>query len=718
MKAAKLCIRLWKWCRRLLLAAVILTALLFVGWLILPKPELHAPEASFSRVVLDRDGRLIHLTLSADGAYRLPAHLDNVAEAMTRATCEFEDRRFFSHIGVDARSLLRSLWGVVSGQRLGGASTLSMQYARLRWKIQTRSVSGKLEQIFRAVQIERHFSKQEILEAYFTRAPYGGNVEGVEAAARLWCGKAASQLTLREAAALAVLPQSPASRSPQRTVRTTAHSAAQTRLMARLQPGTAAMDGDYVLTPHSIPREAPHFSRRALAATIAGTVQTTLDSRQQMAVERSIADFIQQWESRGVTNAAALLLHVPTSETRAYAGSAGFFNVRIEGQVDGVTARRSPGSALKPFIYALALEQGLIHPATLLDDSPQRFGAYNPENSDRGFLGPISAAEALRRSRNLPAVELLSRLDGGGLDGFLRRNGVALARQSGEYGLSLALGGAEVSLEELARIYAGLRRGDSGISRESAWLALDALEQTPGAPAGLAHKTGTSHGFRDAWACGVMGDWVLCVWVGHFNAKPMPGLFARDTAAPLLFQTVQRLGLRGKNSPPPRGLTRVAVCADSGELAGADCPHCKQSWFIAGISPISKCSVHRRSIEDGVVREYWPAHRLEQFRRAGLPRREIVGPAESATPPRIVSPQKSFTYVVRHSGTEQNRIPLEAHAAAGAGRIHWFAGARYLGASKPAQALLWDAKPGEWQLKAVDESGRTASVRFTVAAVD
>ncbi len=718
MNARKSFILIWRWSRRLLLAASILAALLFLGWFILPKPDLHARETGFSRMVFDRDGRLIHLTLSADGTYRLPARLGDVAEVMTQATCEFEDRRFFSHIGVDARSLARSLWGVVSGQKLGGASTLSMQYARLRWKIQTRSVAGKLEQIFRAVQIERHFSKQEILEAYFTRAPYGGNVEGIEAAARLWCGKPASALTLREAAALAVLPQSPASRSPRRTVRTSAHAAAQARLMARLQPGTAAMDGEYVLTPHAVPREVPHFARRMLAGTIAGSVQTTLDSRQQAAVERSIGDFIQQWEAHGVRNAAALLLHVPTGETRSYAGSAGFFNERIEGQVDGVTARRSPGSALKPFIYALAQEQGIIHPATLLDDSPQRFGAYNPENSDRGFLGPISAAEALRRSRNLPAVELLSRLEGGGLDAFLRSNGVALARPPGGYGLSLALGGAEISLEEIARLYAGLRRGDCGLSRESAWLALDALEHTPGAPAGLAHKTGTSHGFRDAWACGVMGDWVLCVWVGHFNAKPMPGLFARDTAAPLLFQTVQRLGLRGKNSPPPRGLTRVAVCADSGELAGADCPHCKQSWFIAGVSPILKCSVHRRSIEDDVVREYWPAHRLEQFRRAGLPRREIAGAAESATPPRIVSPQKSFTYVVRHSGTEQNRIPLEAHAAAGAGRIHWFAGPRYLGASKPAQALLWDAEPGEWQLKAVDESGRTASVRFTVTAVN
>jgi penicillin-binding protein 1C len=432
-------------------------------------------------------------------------------------------------------------------------------------------------------------------------------------------------------------------------------------------------------------------------------------------------------------------VHAPTREVRGYVGSAGFFNEGIQGQVDGVTARRSPGSALKPFIYALAFDAGLIQPHTLLDDAPRRFAGYNPENSDRGFLGPIPAAEALRRSRNLPAVELLALLPGGGLDSFLREAGVRLARQPGEYGLALALGGAEVSLEEVAMLYAKLACDGtaSSLSRSACWLTLDAL-RSPESPAGLAWKTGTSHGFRDTWACGVMGDWVLCVWVGNFDGKPMPGLFARDTAAPLLFQTVTRLGLRGKAPARPAAITSVEFCGDSGSLAGPRCPHRAHGNFIAGVSPIDVCAVHREilldesghrvAVTDGrtglrrEVAEFWPAQRLEQFRRAGLPRKEPPPLAradtsrDSGAAPRIVSPQNALTYVLRVGDLAKNSIPLEADAAAEAREIHWFAGAHYLGASAPSHPLMWRPSPGRWQIQAVDDSGRVAKTSVTIVA--
>ena len=471
-------------------------------------------------------------------------------------------------------------------------------------------------------------------------------------------------------------------------------------------------------------------------------IRTTLDISWQQKIERSIADFLGRERSRGLRNAAAILMHAPTHEVRAYVGSAGFFDEAICGQVDGVKARRSPGSALKPFIYGLAFDAGLIHPRTLLDDAPRRFATYNPENSDRGFLGPIPAGEALRRSRNVPAVELLARLPGGGLDSFLRDAGVQLARPRGEYGLSLALGGAEVSLEELAMLYAGLIAPDGGkcaLSPAARWLVLDALRGTePGAPSGLAWKTGTSHGFRDTWACGVMGEWVLCVWVGNFDGKPMPGLFARDTAAPLLFQTITRLGLRGKMPARPAEIASVELCADSGALAGTHCPHRTHGNFIAGVSPIDACSVHRAILLDGngrrvaltdgrpglrrEVAEFWPAQRLDQFRRAGLPRKEPPPLArddaarESGAAPRIVSPQHALTYVLHIGDVTKNSIPLEADAAAEAREIHWFAGAHYLGASTPSHPLMWKAAPGRWQIQAVDDSGRMAKTSVTVVA--
>jgi len=732
--------------KRIVTCGAILAVALSATWLLLPKPELLPPGAEFSRVVLDRDGRVLFLTLTPDEKYRLPAKLAELSPEMIAATLEMEDRRFYSHHGADVRSLARSAWGVLSRQRLGGGSTLTMQYARLRWHLDTRSVWGKLTQIFRAVQLERHYGKTDLAEAYFTFAPYGGNVEGVEAASLLWCGKQAHDLSLREAAALSVIPQSPTKRRPKTSGNPTLQSA-QGRLMARLRTArgepVSELDADFLLRPVAVPRLAPHFARK----TINGqprelTMRTTIDLTKQQTIERSVTDFLGRERSHGLRNAAAILVHAPTHEVRAYVGSAGFFDVAICGQVDGVKARRSPGSALKPFIYGLAFDAGLIHPRTLLDDAPRRFASYNPENSDRGFLGPIAAGESLRRSRNVPAVELLARLPGGGLDSFLRDAGVQLARPRGEYGLSLALGGAEVSLEEVARLYAGLVAPDGGksaLSPAARWLVLDALRgNEPGAPSGLAWKTGTSHGFRDTWACGVMGEWVLCVWVGNFDGKPMPGLFARDTAAPLLFQTVTRLGLRGKIPTRPAGVASVELCGDSGALAGAHCPHRTRGNFIAGVSPIDVCSVHREilldasghrvALTDGrpglrrVVAEFWPAQRLEQFRRAGLPRKEPPQLArddsarDSGAPPRIVSPQNALTYVLHVGDTAKDSIPLEADAAAEAREIHWFAGAHYLGVSTPSHPLMWKAAPGRWQIQAVDDSGRVAKTFVTIVA--
>ena len=700
--------------RKLLKLAAVVAVVLAVCWAFLPRPELFPAGLSFSAQTLDREGRLIHLALTADGKYRIPARLDAVSESVIKATLEMEDRRFFSHAGADPRSLARAAWGAVSGQKLGGASTLTMQFARLRWGLHTRSLGGKLTQMFRAIQVERHFGKREILEAYFTLAPYGGNVEGIEAAAQRWCGKTARELTLREAVALAVIPQKPTARTPRIG---SDSSAAQSRLMTRLVAD--GFDAAYTLQPIAVPRFAPHLARRFDGAT-------TLDRVQQGILEQSIAEFLERWHPQGLRNAAAILVHAPSREVRGYVGSAGFFDERIHGQVDGVIARRSPGSALKPFIYALALDQGLIHPRTLLDDTARRFGGYNPENSDRGYLGPIPAAEALRRSRNVPAVELASRLRMPGLDGFLRSAGVAFERPRGEYGLALALGGGEVTLEELARLYAMLAR--DGVSRpltfttaagpsasapclsvEARALTLDALRGEHG----FAVKTGTSHGFRDAWACGVCGDWVLCVWVGHFDGTPMPGLFARDTAAPLLAQTALRLGLRDAVKARPPGIVEVELCADSGGLACAHCPNHARGPFVAGVSPISECEVHR--LIDGVVRECWPAHRLEQFRRAGLPRAESPT-TQGGAAPRIVSPQAALTYVVRPGQLEKNAIPLEAEAAAGTKQVHWFEGKRYLGASAPAQPLMWNPAPGKWSLQAIDDAGRIAQVSVRVTA--
>ncbi len=708
-------------------AGVVLLGLLALGYACLPKPDLLPLDLEYSRTVLDRDGDVIFLTTTSDGMLRLPAMMDQIAPAMLEATMEMEDRRFFSHTGVDGRSLLRAGWGVVSGQKLGGGSTITMQLSRLRWSLHTRSIRGKCAQMFRAIQLERHYAKEEIAAAYFTIAPYGGNVEGVRAASFRWCGKDASELTLREAASLSAIPQSPTARRP-RADGNPLLAVAQARLMTRLRAKHGEppneLDIEFNLVPTAIPREAPHLARRRLREDPGSlTVATSLDLAQQHVVEQSIHDFLSRWHSQGLRNASAVLLHAPTGEIRASVGSADFHNVDISGQVDGTRARRSPGSTLKPFIYALALDSGLIQPQTLLDDAPRRFAGYNPENSDREFLGPIAASEALRRSRNIPAIELANRLPGGGLEAFLRSSGVDLPQRS--HGLALAIGATEMRLEDLAKLYAELAHPEQGrLSPEACWLTLNALRcREPGAPIGLSCKTGTSNGFRDAWACGVMGDWVLCVWVGHFSGRGMPGLFAHETAAPLLWQTATRLKLTARPSEDsrPPDVVQVPVCTVSGSLAGKLCPNLRDGWFIGGVSPITSCKVHQKS-GDAVV-EVWPAERLEQFRNAGFPRansRQLAdedSPHQTSTigpPPRIVSPQSALTYYIQENALEQNRLLLEANSAPDTRQIHWFADRRYLGASAPAEPLPWAPIVGDYEVQAMDDAGRVSSTRISV----
>ncbi len=604
-----------------------------------------------------------------------------------------------------------------------------MQLSRLRWGMRTRSPLGKLGQMFRAIQLERHYSKDEIIAAYFTIAPYGGNVEGARAASFRWCGKPASELTLRESASLSAIPQSPSTRRPS-SEGNASLATAQARLMTRLRANHGEppneLDVEFNLVPTRIPREAPHFARRRLHEdTHSLSVPSSLELTQQQLIEQSIRDFLARWRSQGLLNASAVLLHAPSGEIRASVGSADFHNAHIAGQVDGTRARRSPGSTLKPFIYALALDAGLIQPQTLLDDAPRRFAGYNPENSDRQFLGPITASEALRRSRNVPAIELANRLPDGGLEKFLRNSGVQLPHR--DHGLALAIGATELRLEDLARLYAQLAIPQSGgrLSPEACWLTLNALRcDDPAAPLGLACKTGTSNGFRDAWACGVIGDWVLCVWVGHFSGRAMPGLFASETAAPLLWQTAHRLDLENtRNASPPQDVVQVSVCAVSGDLAGKHCPHCRDGWFIGGVSPIKSCKVHQK-IDDSVV-EVWSADRLEQFRNAGFPRASSphLGAADNphltaspAPAPKITSPQSALTYYLQSNARshQQNRLYLEANAAPGTQQIHWFADHRYLGASPPSEPLAWLPTVGDYELQAMDDAGRVSVARISV----
>jgi penicillin-binding protein 1C len=760
--------------------ALVAASVALLAWMAVPRPPLREG-MSFSRAVFDRGGHLLRLTLAADERYRLWVPLSRISPAAVEATLLYEDRHFRLHPGVNPVALVRAAARTYlgGGRRMGG-STLTMQLARIRYRIDSRTPWGKLLQILRALQLERHYSKEELLEAYLNLAPYGNNVEGVGAASLVYFGKEAEQLGVRESMALAVVPQSPLRRAPGAA---RPHGPvpgldeAAARLARRwlanhpgdeqaLAPGPLA-----ARAPSDLPFLAPHFVGAALASGSEGIVATTLDLHLQRMLERALRAHVERRRPVGIENAAALLVDRRSMEVLASVGSADFLDARIDGQVDGTRARRSPGSALKPFVYALALEQGLIHPLTVLEDAPARFRGYDPENFDGRFMGPLSATDALNRSRNVPAVKLSSRLHPG-LHDLLSRAGVGELQPEAWYGLSIALGGAEVTMEELVQLYAMLASG--GVHRplrtrlaappatgrrllsvEAAWVVLDMLSKNPRPGAEVARfarrnvpvswKTGTSHGYRDAWAVGVSGPYVLAIWVGRFDGQGNPAFVGIEAAAPLLFQVFDALRAEERAAPfppdPPPGLVRVAVCPISGKLPGPHCRHTEVTWFLPGTSPIDTCDVHREVLVDragrracgpgpGVraeVYELWPSDLLRLFAEAGIPRR-VPPPATpgcrlddlsaGGVAPRITSPQEGVAYVLRASQPGEQSIPLTAVTDGDAREVYWFADAELVGKARPGEPLSWHARPGRYAIRAVDDRGRAGAVRVQVSVVE
>ena len=471
--------------------------------------------------------------------------------------------------------------------------------------------------------------------------------------------------------------------------------------------------------------------------------------------------------NRGIENAAVLLVDARTMDVLAQVGSADFNNAAIDGQVDGTRSPRSPGSTLKPFVYALALEQGLIHPLSILADAPRSFGDYNPENFDREFLGPIRACDALARSRNVPAVELASHLVHPTLYEFLNSADVRLAKPESFYGLALPLGGAEVSLQDLVRLYAALanngelrplrfttRQGISKskriLSPEAAFLTLEMLGNVPRPEMNCADgnheapvywKTGTSHGFHDAWSIAVFDHYVLGVWIGNFDGRANPAFVGRTAAGPLLFQIIDTLRAAGPEPPVPHepmpgaNLKRVEFCALSGGLPNRFCTQHVEGWFIPGVSPIKTCSVHREvlvdatsglrvPIDDGTrqlrreVYEFWPSEFLTLFERAGIPR-TVPPPFPRGTGSELASRAGQKPVIVSPSNRKillaaTKTIPLRAKTDGDVREIFWFAGRQFVGKAAPDQVLEWSALAGDYEITALDDHGRSGSYDIIV----
>ncbi len=749
-------------------------------------------DVPFGVAIVNRDGKLMRLALADDERYRVFTRVNEMAPEVVDATILYEDRWFNWHPGVNPVALVHAAVDVATGSPRRGASTITMQLARLRFGLMTTSLWGKLTQMARAVQLEIWYSKADILEAYLNLAPYGGNIEGIGAASLVYFGKPASQLSRAESLALAVMPQSPNRRAPTRDGMTpTEMRAARQRLVDRWReevPADAedvlAATSDLSARPRSeLPFEAPHVTAALLTARTnragptSGTVRTTIDAKLQDLLERRITSWVERGRDRGLLNAAGMIVDWRSMEVLASVGSADFTSDAIDGQVDGTRARRSPGSTLKPLVYALALEHGLIHPRTILEDAPARYGIYEPENFDGSFAGPLTATDALVRSRNLPAVDLESKLQrqpDWSLYDLLARYQLAGLRSREHYGLSHVLGGVEVTMRDLVTLYAAL--ANNGATRplrdvvdatpgpevrvtspEAAALVIDMLENQE-RPHGstftnirdsvqVAWKTGTSYGFRDAWTVAIVGQYVLAVWIGNFDARGNPLFVGRSAAAPLAFEIIDALRPRviPRAKRPLPDIATTEVCAVSGMVPGAHCPRRTRTSFIAHVSPIGVCDVHAEVVIDtgsgeracpgesiapgrhAEVFELWPSSIARVFDAAGLGRRKpppyaarckLDDRGVTGKPPRITSPQSVLTYSLRVDDPTSSVVPFAAVTDADARTLRWFVDERYVGSVTATDTFMWHAHPGAFVVRAVDDNGRADSQQLLVERVN
>ncbi|MHA1573080.1 MAG: penicillin-binding protein 1C [Alphaproteobacteria bacterium] len=557
-----------------------------------------------STIVLDRRDQLLRAFTTTEGRWRLPIAPDNVDERYLAMLMAFEDKRFYSHPGVDARALMRAAWQLVhNGHIVSGGSTLTMQVARLIEGRHERTASAKLKQILRALQLERYLTKQDILALYLRLAPFGGNIEGVRAASLTYFAKEPHRLSIGEAALLVALPQSPESRRPDRNPKTA--RAARNRVLQRMaQAGvisqaeaTRAHGEPVPHGRHAFPKFAAHLAEtEVLSARKKSVHRLTIDRGVQSALETLARE---QAKLRGQKlSVAVLAVDHTTNEVIAHVGSAGYLDDERFGAIDMTTAVRSPGSTLKPFIYGLAFEAGIAHPETLIEDRPVRFGTYAPKNFDDDFHGTVTIREALAQSLNIPAVKVLAAIGPGKLAGRFRRIGVEPAFPDDTAPtLAMALGGVGLTLRDLTTLYASLARSGEAVTLRhrrdeakpnaaqlllqgkrqppakrvllpvAAWYVTDILKDAPpplNAKRGrLAYKTGTSYGYRDAWAVGYDGQHTVAVWIGRPDGAATPGLVGRVAAAPILFDAFARLSERRKAlSAPPAAALQVANGSD------------------------------------------------------------------------------------------------------------------------------------------------------------
>ncbi len=750
-----------------------LISVVVLDWLF-PLPSSLFPP--FSKVVYFRDGRVARVFLTPDEKLRIKVKVEELPDHVKKAFIAAEDRWFYYHPGVNPFAVIRALVdNLKAGRIVSGASTITMQIVRIA-EPRPRTFVSKIKEALRALQLELHFNKDELLEIYLNIAPFGRNIEGVAAASLAYFGTTPDQLSLSQAAVLAALPRMPSKLAPGKNAR--ALRKERDRVLRRMlragfidrQTFLNALKDPVPEGRRPLPFFAPHASQWVVQAfPFKDNLRTTLDYHLQKAVERITHSYHSGFlEERGIKNVSVVVMDARSREILALVGSQDFFS-KEGGQVLGFLAKRSPGSALKPFLYALAFEKGLINMQTLIMDVPVKFGSYSPHNYNDYYRGMVRAGRALALSLNVPAVLLLKKT---GMDEFLwllLQLGFDL-KDSRRYGLSLILGGCGVSLLELTSAYSvfpsmGLymrprilldqpeAKPERIFSPGTCYMISQVLSDhsRPDMPSGwegfsggvrIAWKTGTSYGRKDAWAIGYSPRYVVGVWVGNFTGEGVAELAGADVAAPLLFRIFQLL--EGNKQPlwfrRPRDLIAVDVCALSGMLPGPYCPERKEAWVLSKRVFTERCTLHRSYPVDPVS-----GYRLCPELEARVPHRQmlfVVFPSRTITwllsrgirvslppplhpacqtlsagaSPKILSPTEGANFFLQQGlPTERQKIPLLASVAPDAEKVYWFVDDRLVASTSPYRPYWLMPLPGSHTIYCVDSQGRTSKpVRIVI----
>ncbi|MBC3541141.1 penicillin-binding protein 1C [Rufibacter sp. H-1] len=734
---------------------------------------------SYSPVITAADGTILHSYLSKDDKWRMQLEPDEISPVLQKAVLLKEDKYFYFHPGVNPVAMLRALGkNLVQGKTTSGASTITMQVARLLYPNE-RTYWHKLTEMFRALQLEWRYSKDEILQLYLNLVPYGGNIEGVKAASLLYFQQSPRQLSLAQAVALTVIPNKPSSlRIGWQNQKIVAFRNKWLQYFARQEAFPKEALEDALQEPLNAqrldaPKIAPHFAYRMYRQhPQEAIIRTTLNLAVQEKVEQLAYNYLQQLKYRNIHNTAVLVINNQTNAVEAYLGSADFSDALHGGQVDGVRAVRSPGSTLKPLLYASAFEQGLITPKSTISDVPIDYAGYRPENYFGTYSGNITVEQALATSLNVPAVKLLDRIGVGSFVQKMKQAEFSQMKKNGDQlGLSLILGGCGVKLEELTALYASFARQGKYVPVR--WLQQDSLSaakqllspgaafmvnqiltqlQRPDLPHNavnsahlpkIAWKTGTSYGRKDAWSIGYNQKYTVGLWVGNFSGEGVPELNGTDTATPLLFSIFNTIDYNSPNHwfAPPVSIGTRSVCVASGLPGNSFCQDLVTDTYLPGISPATKCT-HLKKVpvsldgkfayctsclpEGDYQLQWYPNHSpeiLTYFVSQHLPYVSLPphNPACSRIfqeyAPLISSPTAGMEYLLEKA--DHQKLMLQCNPHNEVKKVYWYVNDQFLSASRGNAPVFFEPEhAGKLKISCLDDQGRNTDSYVTVRFLD